>query len=585
MLKSLVKYAAVGKSPISRGSNNRASLQVSRDAIKGTPHPHPRPHPQGAAPLLPKIPGITSYVTLLPDKAKLFRAGNPIVYAEAVADVIGRPQAGDEVFVVDHHGVPVGRGFYNQFSRFRVRLTALSREKEMSLPLGKLLRTRFAQALAVRETLNLCAFSSICDYRNADAGTSIATHTSTLSASAALSPLRVPSDTAFRLINSEGDGLGGLVVDVLGQAVVVQSSASWCEVHKLSIMEALQEMLCRGDARKEGGGGGGGGGQRTVHWKPSAALLLKDGFRGHGTQKIAGAGAGAGVGAAAAEDGSGVKHGSVNTNTAAEEEEEEEEEDCIDAYSEEHSDSDTDIDTGNGNGNLNLRIITEHDCKYGIRVEDGQKTGFYCDQRDNRQLIRQHARDKKVLDMYCYSGGFGINAIKGGAASVTAVDSSAAALSLAAANIQLNRMSVSASSDADGTSTHNKGSSIKLVRADAIAFMKAAVLAGEQYDIVICDPPKLAPTKKSLDRASGTYTLINTLAMQLVRPGGLLLTCTCSGAMTQDLALYHKVLLQAAKNAKKHIRILNQGSAALDHPVLPAFPEGSYLTSVLLSVQ
>jgi 23S rRNA G2069 N7-methylase RlmK/C1962 C5-methylase RlmI len=161
--------------------------------------------------------------------------------------------------------------------------------------------------------------------------------------------------------------------------------------------------------------------------------------------------------------------------------------------------------------------------------------------------------------MYCYSAGFSINAMKGEASSVTAVDSSAAALDLAKKNIILNNMLSVQSQESTASDANSSGSSggdgsgrsgIKLIRSDAIAFMKAAVAAGTSYDVVICDPPKLAPTKKSLDRAAGTYTLINALAMQLVRPGGLLLTCTCSGAMTQDQN-FHKILLQAAKNAKR----------------------------------
>ena len=192
MLRTLARFA---KSPVLRGPSSRGPGFLSRDSksklakIKSAPGLYDT----AATPLLatlPKTPGITSYVTLLPDKAKLFRDGNPIVYAEAVASVHGHPKAGDEVFVIDHLSVLVGRGFYNQFSRFRVRLTALSREKEVSLPLVEVLKTRFNQALLVRESIALSAFSS--------------------------SSVSSPSEEAFRLVNSEGDRLGGLVVDVLG---------------------------------------------------------------------------------------------------------------------------------------------------------------------------------------------------------------------------------------------------------------------------------------------------------------------------------------------------------------------------------
>ena len=311
-------------------------------------------------------------------------------------------------------------------------------------------------------------------------------------------------------------------------------------MHKDSLLAALEEVLCPGDtaatdADADTGAGadaeadaeadaavcGGEGGRRSILWKPSAALLARDGW------------------SASSPSSSSSSPSSPSSSSSSRT-----------AGSEEREETEAEAPAGI------LSTIREYDCLYKIQPQFGQKTGFYCDQRDNRQLIRRLSRGRSVLDMYCYSAGFSINAMKGAASSVTAVDSSAAALDLAKKNIILNNMMSVQSTASDTSSSGSSGgdgsgsSGIKLIRSDAIAFMKAAVATGTSYDVVICDPPKLAPTKKSLDRATGTYTLINALAMQLVRPGGLLLTCTCSGAMTQDQN-FHKILLQAAKNAKR----------------------------------
>ena len=305
--------------------------------------------------------------------------------------------------------------------------------------------------------------------------------------------------------------------------VVIQGSACWCEVHRNTILAALGDVLCLGgdsaaaaaaavvEGKEEGKE------QRCIFWKTPTALLAKDGW-----------------------DSASSSFSSVSGAEEAGGEFEERE---------------RDLSHASASGPLS--IIREHDSLFHVEALGGQKTGFYCDQRDNRQLIRRMSRGRTVLDLYCYTGGFSINAIKGGALRVTAVDSSVAALEIAKANVTLNNMSVGSATSSSSSSSgglvgsDGSGTGVDLVRADAIAFMRAAIASGDKYDIVICDPPKLAPTKKSLDRAVGTYTLINTLAMQLVRPGGLLLTCTCSGAMTQDQNLYRKVLSQAAKHAKR----------------------------------
>ncbi|KAL6888756.1 hypothetical protein ACP4OV_009782 [Aristida adscensionis] len=210
---------------------------------------------------------------------------------------------------------------------------------------------------------------------------------------------------------------------------------------------------------------------------------------------------------------------------------------------------------------------TENDVTYLVALE-GQKTGFYADQRENRHFISLLSKDKRVLDLCCYSGGFALNAAKGGATNIIGVDSSGSALDLANENIKLNGL--------------NPGR-ISFIKGDATTFMKGAIAKNEQWDLVILDPPKLAPRKKVLQSASGMYRSLNALAMQVVKPGGLLMTCSCSGAMTQS-GLFLKTIQGAASMASRKVTVLRQAGAACDHPIDPAYPEGQYLSNYLLRV-
>ncbi|KAM1007834.1 hypothetical protein ACFX13_004430 [Malus domestica] len=211
--------------------------------------------------------------------------------------------------------------------------------------------------------------------------------------------------------------------------------------------------------------------------------------------------------------------------------------------------------------------VMENGIFYSISLE-GQKTGFYADQRENRQFISTISDGQKVLDMFCYSGGFALNAARGGAANVIGVDSSLPAIELAKENVVLNNMDPQR---------------ITFLKEDASEFMKGALSRNESWDIVILDPPKLAPRKKVLQNASGMYRNLNSLAMQLTKRGGLLMTCSCSGAMTQS-GMFLRILQGAASAAGRKITVLRDAGAACDHPIDPSYPEGKYLSNVLLRV-
>jgi 23S rRNA G2069 N7-methylase RlmK/C1962 C5-methylase RlmI len=269
-------------------------------------------------------------------------------------------------------------------------MMARSYEPAFSLSFADLLKTRVEQAIALRRAVDLPS----------------------------------NANTVYRLINGEGDRLGGLIVDVLGTTVVAQSSSLWVERYKKEIESALLAKL-------------GDGACKELIWRRAEARLKQDGYTGSTKDEI-------------------VRRGTATSAAATA--------------------------PGTTNGEV---IVTENGVKYVVCPEDGQKTGFYCDQRDNRRMIRDISKGKTVLDTFCYSGGFSVNAALGGATSVISVDSSQPALDTAQKNIELNGVS----------------KVVRTVKSDALEYMKQMLEEKQQFDIVICDPPKLAPTRASLDKA------------------------------------------------------------------------------------
>jgi 23S rRNA (cytosine1962-C5)-methyltransferase len=209
--------------------------------------------------------------------------------------------------------------------------------------------------------------------------------------------------------------------------------------------------------------------------------------------------------------------------------------------------------------------IAEHGIQYRVDIAHGQKTGFYLDQRANRDRIRALAAGRDVLNAFCYTGGFSLNALAGGARSVLSVDTSGAALELARANLALNGF------DAAHAEWHE---------ADVFQSLRALRNAGRAFDLVVLDPPKFAPTSAHVARAARAYKDINLLALKLLRPGGLLATFSCSGGVSQDL--FQKILAGAATDAAVDAVVRERFHADADHPVTLSFPEGEYLKGLLL---
>ena len=220
---------------------------------------------------------------------------------------------------------------------------------------------------------------------------------------------------------------------------------------------------------------------------------------------------------------------------------------------------------GDGDAAITIR---EHDWRLTLDVAEGHKTGFYLDQRDNRARFAgwvRHFGLKRVLNCYCYTGGFSVAALAGGADEVLSVDSSAPALERARAHVALNGFDPARHQALD---------------ADVNQLLRDRLKAGESFDAIVLDPPKFAPTAAHADRAARAYKDINRLALKLLRPGGLLLTFSCSGGIGAEL--FHKIVAGAGVDAGVDAAILARLEGAPDHPTTLVFPEGEYLKGLAL---
>ncbi|CAM0946576.1 unnamed protein product [Alopecurus aequalis] len=402
-------------------------------------------------------------VVLKKGKTQIFRDGSPMVYSGAVDRIIGRPppKTGDVVLVADGSEKPIGWGLYNSVSMFCVRLMQLEEEAKRdptsALNMERLLEERISSSVDLRHKLGLPSTNT----------------------------------NAYRLINSEGDRLSGLIVDVFADVAVVASSAAWVEKYRQQIQFLVNQVR---DVNH-------------IKWRSSTDILKEEGLDMSEQKELA---------------------PSSHSGTVK---------------------------------------VMENGIVYLVSVE-GQKTGFYADQRESRDFISTLSKDQKVLDLCCYSGGFALSAAKGGATNVIGIDSSGSAVDLANENILLNKFDPER---------------ISFIKEDASAFMKGAISRNELWDLVVLDPPKLAPRKKVLQNASGMYRSLNALAMQVVKPGGLLMTCSCSGAMTQS-GLFLKTIQGAASMAGRKVTVLRQAGASCDHPIDLSYPEGQYLSNYLLRV-
>ena len=391
-------------------------------------------------------------VFVKPKRARPFFGRHPWVLESAVLRVEGDPAAGDVVDLVTHDGQFIGRGLFNPASRLRVRLYGFSADEPLD---GSFWETRLEAAVALRRQLGLLGSRSAC-----------------------------------RLVNSEGDGLSGLIVDRYADFLAVQPTALAVGERLEPICDVLQQLL-----------------------QPRGILL-----RG-------------------AERGLGKLEGLHLADRQL-----------------------------RGAGPEGPVFIEEHGLKFGIDLAEGQKTGSYLDQRENRQAVARYATGRRVLDMFCYGGGFGVAAaVSGKATAVLSVDSSAKAVALARANAQL-----------------NAATTMLVEQADAFEKLAALREAGDRFGMVVLDPPKFARSRASASDALRAYHRINRLAVELLEPGGTLVTCSCSGAISRED--FMMMLSGVAERSNRMLQLLECRGAAADHPVNLHCLEGEYLKCVIARV-
>jgi 23S rRNA (cytosine1962-C5)-methyltransferase len=374
------------------------------------------------------------------------RSGNPWIFSQAIAR-LEPPELlpGDGVEILDTQGDVLGIGYYNSGTTIAVRMLGFGPR----LSPDGIVEHRLADALRLR------------------------------------SRTVAPDTNCYRLLNGDGDGLSGVVVDRYHDVVVLQLLTNGADRMRPEIVSGLQALLA-----------------------PRAILE-----RSHGAVRR--------------QEGLGDRDGLLAGAAVGE------------------------------------TTVVENGIKLIVDLERGQKTGYFLDQRENRLTVGRLARGLRVLDLCCYSGGFLLAALAGGAAAVTGVDTSVRALEWARRNLEVNGYAAG---------------SYDLVRSDAESYLAAGAA---QFDLVVLDPPPLARSLKDVARASRQYMELNALAMRAVAPGGSLMTFSCSTHFHGED--FVRAVRSAQARASRHFRIIAHLGPGPDHPVLMGHPEGEYLSGLLIT--
>lgn len=383
-------------------------------------------------------------VILNPKKQIPVLQGHPWIFPKAIASIKGRVQTGEFVDIFDSEGVLLGVGAYNEHSLYRVRVLSLGNDGADD---KTIIKYRLEKAIKLRQALHLPN-----------------QHTN-----------------AYRLFNSEADGLSGLTIDRFNQCCVVASSAYWVELNKELISSFIKSLLP----------------DEEVLWLAQAKPLKQDGWQDRLQEPV--------------------------ERTAE---------------------------------------VLEASVRYQVDFGKTQKTGLFLDQRENHQRIGAISAGKKVLDLYTYSGGFALHAAKGGASQVVAIDSSANAIEMAKKNAILNKLS-----------------GIEFIEADARAYLEKA----GDFDLIILDPPKLVPSQQHIQKAKNYYRFLHREVFKHMRLDALLMTCNCSSALST--AEFCELISAQAVQVGKQAQILGVYGPSSCHPTLSVFPEGNYLTAVLVAVR
>jgi 23S rRNA (cytosine1962-C5)-methyltransferase len=389
-------------------------------------------------------------IVLKPGKEQSIMRLHPWIFSGAIKKIDGSPVEGEVVEIFSHEREYLATGHY-QIGSIAVRIFSF----KQLVPDSAFWKGKIQHACNLREALNLT------DNRETN---------------------------VYRLVNGEGDGLPGLIIDFYNGIAVIQShSIGMYRIREL-IADVLKELY--------------GPKLVAIYDKSEGTLPFK-------------------------------------------------------------------ANTGAKNeflfGNLPSVEVIEYGCRFSIDVTTGQKTGFFIDQRENRQLLTQYVRGKNVLNMFCYTGGFSVFALRAGAASVHSVDSSSQAIELTEKNIQLNAINAE---------QH------LAIAADAFGFMNGI---RDAYDVIILDPPAFAKHQDALKNALQGYKRLNAKAIEQIRSGGIIFTFSCSQVVSKEE--FRKSVFAAAANTGRHVRILHQLTQPPDHPVSIYHPEGEYLKGLVLQVE
>jgi 23S rRNA (cytosine1962-C5)-methyltransferase len=386
-------------------------------------------------------------LTLKPGREKSLLRRHPWVFASALQTADEEPASGSTVDLLAPNGQFLARAAYSPHSQIRARVWTF---KDESVD-REFFRRKIKRAIELRQT------------------SKVEGHTD-----------------AYRLIHSESDGIPGIVVDLYGDILVLQSSTAGSEFWKQTIAELLIEET----------------GISNIYERSDADVRELEGLKPN----------------------TGILRGTPDTKLH----------------------------------------ITENGLRFHVDIQHGHKTGFYLDQRESRQRVGELAKDRDVLNCFCYTGGFSINALANGAKSVLSVDSSADALALLEENIAINNLPADRHTTLEG---------------DVFQLLRKFRDEARSFDLIILDPPKFAPTASHAEKASRAYKDINLLAFKLLRPGGILVTFSCSGGV--DAALFQKIVASAALDAGMEATIIEHLSQGVDHPVSVHFPEGAYLKGLV----
>ena len=377
---------------------------------------------------------------------------HPWVFSGAIGKVEGDPTNGETVQILNSNKELVGLGSFSPSSQIRVRVWTFNPEEKVD---SNFFRKKTDQAKSLREKI-----------------------------------IDISTTNAYRIINSESDGLPGLIVDRYVEYLVCQFLSSGVEFFKESIADVLNDIF-----KPEG-----------IYERSDIDVREKEGLK----------------------PAKGLLRGK-------------EPEELVE--------------------------ILENGLKFFVDIKEGHKTGFYLDQRDNRKLVSEFAKEKTVLNCFSYTGGFSVYALSSGAKNVTQIETSAPGLDLSIKNSELNLLDTS---------------QVENINGDVFEVLRKFRDERRTFDLIILDPPKFAESVSQIQKASRGYKDINLLVIKLLNPGGILFTFSCSGHISPEL--FQKIVADAALDSGRNVKIIKQLTQSADHPVSTNFPEGLYLKGMVCSV-